>query len=41
MRDAVAIFKKGVYLAERDHLPLFVFGRSLGGAAAIHVLSRP
>lgn len=41
MRDAAAILKKGVELSQRDHLPLFVFGRSLGGAAAIHTLSRP
>jgi alpha-beta hydrolase superfamily lysophospholipase len=40
MRDAVAIFRRGIEIAERDQLPLFVFGRSLGGASAIHVLSQ-
>lgn len=41
MQDAAKIFEKGVELGKRDNLPVFVLGRSLGGAAAIHVLSRP
>jgi predicted alpha/beta hydrolase len=41
MHDAVAIFKKGVEISQESKLPLFVLGRSLGGAAAIHVLSLP
>lgn len=41
MNDAAAILRKGISLSERDRIPLFVFGRSLGGAAAIHTLSRP
>jgi hypothetical protein len=41
MHDAVAIFKKGVELSQESKLPLFVLGRSLGGVAAIHVLSLP
>lgn len=41
MKDAAKIFEKGVELGRRDKLPVFVLGRSLGGAAAIHVLSRP
>lgn len=41
MKDAAKILEKGVELGRRDNLPVFVLGRSLGGAAAIHVLSRP
>ena len=41
MYDAEVILKKGVELALESRLPLFVLGRSLGGAAAIHVLSLP
>ena len=41
MKDAQAIMIRGVELAHRDKLPLFVFGRSLGGAASINVLSQP
>lgn len=41
MKDAAKIFEKGIELGKRDNLPVLVLGRSLGGAAAIHVLSRP
>jgi len=37
--DAKSIFYKAMELAKRDKLPLFVFGRSLGGYSAISTLS--
>lgn len=41
MKDAQAIMDKAIELSNRDKLPLVVFGRSLGGAASINVLSQP
>ena len=40
MSDAKTILNKGIELANRDKLPLFVLGRSLGGASAINTLSQ-
>lgn len=41
MIDSKAILRKAIEIAKDSQLKLFVFGRSLGGAASIGVLSLP
>jgi len=41
MTDAKTILREAIKRSHEEKLPLFIFGRSLGGATAIYVLSLP
>lgn len=41
MTDSRAIMTEGIRISEEDNLPLYVYGRSLGGALSIYTLSLP